>query len=124
VTKQKVLRIQGTYYVTTGLWPLISMRTFEAVTGPKVDKWLVQMVGLLAATIGGSLLVAAWRDQKLDSAVFTLAIASALSFMSIDIVHSLRRRISPTYLGDAACEAAILALLINSLLCKPKGRDS
>jgi hypothetical protein len=87
------------------------MRAFERVTGPKVDKWLVQMVGLLAATIGTSLLVGA-KEDDIDPAVMTLAIASALSFASIDVVHAARRRISPIYLGDAACELCIAAGLI------------
>jgi hypothetical protein len=33
---------QGAYHLVTGVWPLVSMRTFASVTGPKVDKWLVK----------------------------------------------------------------------------------
>ncbi len=36
---------QGLYYTVSGLWPLISLRTFTLVTGPKVDLWLVKTVG-------------------------------------------------------------------------------
>ncbi len=107
MTKRDVLRAQGAYYVATGLWPLVSMRSFEAVTGPKVDKWLVQMVGLLAATIGATLLIGA-REEQPDDAVVALAVGSALSFTAIDVVHAARRRISPIYLGDAVCEALIV----------------
>lgn len=85
------------------------MRSFEAVTGPKADKWLVQMVGLLAATIGGTLLNGARHGGRIDQAVFTLAILSALSFTAIDTTYALRRRISPIYLGDAACELTIVS---------------
>mgnify|MGYP003293179536 CR=1 FL=1 len=46
------LLAQGGFYVLSGVWPLVSMRTFELVTGPKTDDWLVRMVGLLAAVIG------------------------------------------------------------------------
>jgi hypothetical protein len=38
---------QGTYYAATGLWPILWMRSFEAVTGPKQDHWLVKTVGAL-----------------------------------------------------------------------------
>jgi len=108
---RRILRIQGAYYVGTGLWPLLSMRSFERVTGPKTDKWLVQTVGLLAACIGVTLLVGV-RSDEVDEAVRTLAIASALSFAGIDVVHGARRRISPIYLADAVVEVAIsLALL-------------
>ena len=40
------LTVQGLFYVVTGLWPLVSLSTFEFVTGPKTDDWLVHMVGL------------------------------------------------------------------------------
>ena len=32
-----VLRVQGSYYLVTGLWPLVHLASFEAITGPKVD---------------------------------------------------------------------------------------
>jgi len=113
MTKGRILRIQGAYYVATGLWPLLSMRCFERVTGPKIDKWLVQMVGLLAAAIGTALLVAA-NDDDGNGAAIVLSIGSAVSFASIDVIHSVRRRISRVYLGDAICEACILAALIDT----------
>ena len=56
-----LLLTQGAYYVATGIWSWVSLRTFEVVTGPKVDDWLVQTVGALAAAIGDTLLVAERR---------------------------------------------------------------
>lgn len=89
------------------------MRSFEAVTGPKVDKWLVQMVGLLAATIGLTLLVGARTKDRVGNEILTLAVTSALSFAGIDVVHAARRRISSIYLGDAICEAGLIAALLS-----------
>jgi cytochrome b subunit of formate dehydrogenase len=54
---------QGSYYVLTGLWPLLHRSSFLAVTGPKVDLWLVNTVGALLAVTGLVLLVAGWRDR-------------------------------------------------------------
>lgn len=104
------LRFQAAYYIATGAWPLLSRRSFEAVTGPKTDWWLVQMVGLLAAAIGTTLAVGA-REERPAPAVRTLAVLSALSFAGIDTVHALRGRISKIYLGDALVEV-LLALAI------------
>lgn len=114
MTKQQGLRIQGAYYIATGLWPLSSMRLFERVTGTKVDKWLVQMVGLLAATIGTSLIFATNEGEEIDPPVLLLAILSAVSFAAIDIIHATRRRISPIYLADALLELAFVRLLLAS----------
>ncbi len=43
---------QGALYVATGVWPLLHMPSFEAVTGPRLERWLVQTVGVLVASIG------------------------------------------------------------------------
>ena len=40
------------YYLITGVWPLLSIGTFEKVTGPKTDRWLVKTVGILVG-VGG-----------------------------------------------------------------------
>ena len=48
---------QGLFYLTSGIWPLIDMPSFEAVTGRKTDKWLVKTVGLLVAVSGSALIV-------------------------------------------------------------------
>jgi len=105
-----VLRGQAVYYVATGLWPLFSLRTFELVTGPKTDDWLVHMVGLLAAAIGLALWGGARRRPPAGEVV-ALAGLSAASFAGIDLVYALGGRISPVYLGDAAVELALIAAL-------------
>lgn len=51
-----VLFSQGLYYCFTGLWALLSMRTFEKVTGPKNDHWLVKIIGLMLVVIGLALI--------------------------------------------------------------------
>lgn len=101
-----VLKLQAVYYVITGLWPLVSFRTFEWVTGPKVDDWLVQMVGLLAASIGAALWVGA-RAKRPMAAIVLLAVLSAASFAFIDIRYALVGRISAIYLADAVVEVAL-----------------
>jgi hypothetical protein len=109
--RRAILQLQAAYYIGTGLWPLVSRRAFEAVTGPKTDWWLVQMVGLLAAAIGASLAAGA-RDERPAPAIRTLAVLSATSFAGIDVVHALRGRISKIYLADAAVELMLIAALV------------
>ena len=103
------LAVQGAYYVLTGMWPLVSMRTFEAVTGPKVDDWLVHMVGLLAAVIG-AVLLAASRSGRLTHEILALSAGAAAGFAAIDLRYGVVGRISPIYLADAAVELAFLAI--------------
>jgi hypothetical protein len=85
------------------------MPSFEAVTGPKVDDWLVHMVGLLAAAVALPLGVAALQDRVREPAVVVLAVASALAFAGIDLWYGLNGRISPIYLADAAVQLCLVA---------------
>jgi 4-amino-4-deoxy-L-arabinose transferase-like glycosyltransferase len=101
---------QGVYYLLTGIWPLVSMRTFEMVTGPKTDDWLVQMVGLLAAAIGATLLVGN-LGRRPSREVVVLSVLTALAFAAIDMVYSLNGTISRIYLVDAVIQGVILLVL-------------
>jgi hypothetical protein len=100
---------QGVYYVLTGLWPWVSLRSFTWVTGEKADLWLVQTVGLLAAVIGVSLCVAAWRREYTWS-VLCLAVGSAAAFAFTDVLFVVQRQISLIYLLDAAVEVGLIVL--------------
>ena len=99
--------IQGLYYTPTGIWPLVSMETFLAVTGPKTDLWLVRTVGLLVTVIGVVFLIAA-RSREVGGAVITLAIGSALALAWVDAYYSLTGVIWPVYLLDAFGEIALI----------------
>lgn len=106
-----VLLVQSAFYILTGAWPIVSLRTFEMVTGPKVDGWLVHMVGLLAVVIGLSLLTAAWLRSG-GPMVSVLAIGSALAFTMIDLYYVGMGRIGAIYLVDAGTETLLALLLI------------
>jgi hypothetical protein len=97
---------QGAYYVGTGVWPLVSMRSFQGITGPKMDRWLVQTVGVLVTAIGASLLVSARRRRPTPEAAL-LGIGSALALAGVELHYRRRQRISPVYLADALAELAL-----------------
>jgi hypothetical protein len=107
---RKVLAAQGAYYVTTGIAPFISRRAFEAVTGPKLDWWLVQTVGALVTAAGGALLSAA-HQQRITPELLGLAAGSAASLAAIDVVYVAKGRIAPSYLVDAAVQLGLLGAL-------------
>ena len=41
--RAKVLRVQGAYYLVSGLWAVVDRRGFEALTGRKKEYWLVRI---------------------------------------------------------------------------------
>jgi hypothetical protein len=99
--------VQGAYFAATGVAPFLSRRAFEAVTGPKREWWLVQTVGVTVTAIGAGLLSAAARD-RITPEITMIAAGSSAGLAAIDVVYVARGRIKPTYLLDAAAQAALL----------------
>jgi hypothetical protein len=102
-------RVQGWFYLLTGVWAVVDIDSFQRVTGPKTDLWLVKTVGVLVIVIGASLLAAA-RVRRYDAPILLLAMGSALGLAGIDLVYALAGRISPIYLLDAAAELLLAVL--------------
>jgi hypothetical protein len=102
---------QGLYFLGTGVWSLVSIETFQRVTGPKTDLWLVKTVGSIVSVIGGVLILAGIR-QRITPEVTLLATGSAAALTAIDVVYVSKRRISPIYLLDAVAELLIIAAWI------------
>ncbi len=101
--QRRIAKWQAAYYLPTGIWPLIpfvGIRTFEVLTGPKTDRWLVQTVGALVTVIGAVIGLAGSR-RRVTPEVELLAVGSALSLATVDVVFVARRRIRPVYLLDA-----------------------
>ena len=102
-----VLRAQAAYFLVTGIWPLLDMRSFQAVTGPKLEHWLVKTVGATVGAIGASLWTAARRTPVRDETV-VLGVGSSAVLAAVDVWYVGRRRISPVYLVDAAAQGALI----------------
>jgi hypothetical protein len=97
-------RLHGVANIAGGLWPLIHLRSFEAVLGPKVDRWLVYSVAGLLVSIGAAQLASS--DDAGVRQARRLGVGTALTLAAVDLVYAPRGRISRMYLVDAAMEAA------------------
>ena len=105
--REQLAFAQGVYFIGTGVWPLAHMPSFEAVTGPKADKWLVRTVGVLVTLIGGVMVSAAVRG-KVTGEIAALGAGSAAGLGFIDTIYASQGRIAESYLTDAAAEAIIV----------------
>jgi hypothetical protein len=99
---------QGIYYIATGVWSLVDIHSFERVTGPKTDRWLVKTVGCLVAVSGSVLCYAGLRRRRTPEALM-LGAGSAIALTAIDVNYVARGRIAPIYLADAAVEIVLAA---------------
>jgi len=94
---------QGLYYVIGGIWPLLSIGTFQLVTGRKRDLWLVKTVGLLLTAIG-AVLVSAARSKRNGPEIVLLGAASAGVIGGVDVVYYRKGILRWVYLVDAMAE--------------------
>ena len=106
-----VALVQGFYYAATGIWPLVSISSFQAVTGPKVDHWLVKAVAVLVLASGIVIMTAALR-KRISLEIMMLAVGEAFGLAAIDFVYAMSDRISSIYLLDAWLEVSLVALWI------------
>ena len=106
-----VSRAQGTYYLVTGIWPVLHRRSFEAVSGKKRDYWLVRTVGLITTAVGLSLNLASTR-KEVAAEITVLKLGTALGFAAIDFTYGLTRRIPAVYLVDGAAQLAFIAAVL------------
>ena len=100
--------VQATYYAVTGVWPLLSYHSFEAITGRKREPWLVKTVGLLLVVVSAAL--AADPDGR-SAGSRRLGIGTAVALGAVDVWYAaVRRRISPIYLADGVVEAGLVGM--------------
>src|SRR5438105_14994757 len=93
----RVAMLHGGYLLAAGLWPLVDLRSFKKVTGPKLEGWLTKGVGACLANIGAAL-GAAWARGKVARELRILVMSTALSFAAMELWYAgARLRISRGY---------------------------
>ena len=96
-------RLHGAANLMGGLWPLLHLKSFEAVFGPKTDRWLVK-------TVSGLLVVNGLAQLRVTSVPESIAqarrvgIGTAVVLALIDLIYVPLGRISKMYLADAVVE--------------------
>jgi hypothetical protein len=109
---------QGLYFLVTGVWPIVSVETFQLVTGLKsdhliadppteADHWMLNTIAALIVAISLVLLAAA-RRRQISFDIALLAVLSAAALTTIDVIYVARGTIAPIYLADAAVEVVLI----------------
>ena len=104
------LRLLGLYYLVGGLWPVVHLRSFFALTGPKREGWLVQTFGLFLAASGVSLLANADGGRRAQE---RMAVLGSVALAMCDMYFVARRRLGPIYLADAAVELLLAGAVVS-----------
>ena len=81
-----LLIVHGLYLLIGGGWPLVHWKSFEAVTGPKLDEFLVHTVALLLILVGNILL--GQRRTAVERSAVQLAMGTSLILGTVAIVSA------------------------------------
>jgi hypothetical protein len=111
-----LLLVQGSYSLLTGLWGLLDIDSFMAVTGPKRDIWLVKTVSVLIISFSIPLLLLARRRRGPLREGGLLALLAAAGLAVIDFYYSARRVIWPVYALDGIVETVFVLTWVLLLL--------
>ena len=99
IARSNLSLAQGVYYLLTAIFPIVSMRAFEAVLGPKESHWLVKTHGLMVGAIGAVLIWAGLRKSA-SPEIPALGMAASLGLAVPESYYLASRRIPPAYLLD------------------------
>jgi hypothetical protein len=110
-----IFLVQAFFFFGTGLWPLLHIKSFIKVTGPKYDVWLVKTVGVLVTAIAIGLVISYFKEN-ISIGVASIAMLSALFLTGIDLYYTAKGRISRIYLFDAVIEVLFVINAIVFLL--------
>ena len=103
----------GVFNVAGGLWPLVHLRSFEWVLGPKTHVWLQRTTGGLLVSAGLAQLAAA-PDPQGPAQARRIELCTALTLLAVDLVYVPMGRIRPTYLLDAAMQTGWIRTWLRS----------
>lgn len=106
-----LILLQAGYSLLTALWGLFHIESFMAVTGPKVDVWLVKTVCVLLIAISVPLF-AFLREKRILLPAVLLGFFTALGLAAIDVYYTAIDRIRWVYLLDAGAELLICLLWV------------
>ncbi len=116
----KVAVVQGFFYLATGVWPIFSSKSFQKVTGPKRDLWLVKTIGVLVSIVGAVLVFSGLRN-RVPTEARLMAAGTALGLGGSDVVYSVNGTVSKVYLLDAISEALLVCLWLLGWMIEKQG---
>ena len=121
VNLRTIALVQGLYYGLTGLWAVLDIQSFQLVTGPKADLWLVKTVGLLVLVVGIVLVTAGLR-QRLALETVLLGSGCCLVLAWVSAWYALKGVIAPIYLLDALLELLLAFFWVRGWLVRKGSR--
>lgn len=103
----RIAKLQAVFNILGGAWPILSLKSFEWVYGPKQEDWLQKTSGGLLLASGVAL---ALTEDSPDSVRMArrIGVGVAMTYLLVDLIYVPKGRLRKTYIQDALCEAGWL----------------
>jgi hypothetical protein len=88
-----IITFQGLYYVVIAIWPLVHIKSFEFVTGPKKENWLVYTVSVLLIAYSGTIFYGMTKTDFPSPELVTLSMLNAIGLTCIDVIFVMKKTI-------------------------------
>lgn len=95
--------IQGIYFLITGVWPLVHLKSFMEVTGPKTDIWLVQTVAVLILSYSVLFFYVAFK-KRIAPVYALMGTISTFGLAIIELYYYLQGTLKWVYFIDSIIE--------------------
>ena len=115
------LLFQGMYIFLTAVWPLVDIKSFMLITGPKTDIWLVKTVAVSLICISLLFLLSSRMGEELR--VSFTAFVFSFGFAYIDFYYTLNNTIKWVYALDGIVESLFGLLWLYFLFTRAKGSN-
>lgn len=96
-----LIGLHAAYLLIGGAWPMVHMSSFEAVTGPKDEHWLVRSVAGILLVISITLFAQLGKG-RIEYAAITTAMGASFVLAVVGFITVMAGVISPIYLADGA----------------------
>ena len=106
---KSLLVTHATYLFITAVWPILHIKSFMYVTGPKEDIWLVKTVGALLIPVSLCMFSYLKKTAADPIPLMLLAGGTAISFFYIDVHYVVTGVIAAIYLLDGIAELIFLS---------------
>lgn len=96
------------FFLIGGLWPLVDMQSFESVTGPRSDHWLVRSLAGMLIIVGAALI---WSVQRghIDHSMRGVAAGSSGMLALVALISGMNGPVDPVSVIGASLHG-VLAL--------------
>lgn len=119
---RRLARMHGAFNLIGGLWPMVSIRSFERVFGTTVDRSVMRTCAGFMIGAGVAQLRSSGTPRGAENAR-RIGLVTSLAMLAVDLIYLPSARFRPSYLLDTATEAGWVMAWGDRSIRREMGRE-